>query len=145
MKKKCECEKVHEEKFVCDFCLDKAKEYVEMYKAGRKLFNFILSEKEINYIIKDDYCTNSKSGNQSIGKTIVFALQEGVYLPESRNTFLPEMLKTKVIKNLSENKRLGKSVRMSLGSNATHVAIFQTIRFIVGMRNLEKKIGKEMW
>ena len=136
----CNCEKEHEEKFVCDHCFDEANERIKMIKDGRVLFNFELSPKEINHIVNSDYYVDEEFGNLWIGKMIVSVLEEGVYLPENRKGLLIFVLKQKVVEKLLLHKQVSSYVKGQIYSNSINQAILGEIRFINGMRMIGMEI-----
>jgi hypothetical protein len=140
----CNCEDEHEEKFVCDYCFDKANEKIGMFKEGRILFNFELSPGEINRIVNSDYYVDAEFGNLWVGKTIVSVCSEGVYLPKDRKGLIVEVLKRKVVETLLSNKQVSGDIKSHLYNNFTNQAILGEIRFMIGMRRLEEQTGRKL-
>ncbi len=95
-----------------------------------EMISFTLSEKEISIFISADYGVNSKSGNKTIGKTIVKTIQS-FEIKKDRECFYPNRVKDLAIKKLSSNNKVGSAVRLGLSSNYVHQMMLYQIKTFI--------------
>jgi hypothetical protein len=93
----------------------------------KQIISYELDEKEINHFLSGDYGIKSKSGNRSIGKEIVNTIHS-FEIEIDRQGLFAQRVKDITIKKLSQNKRLGNTVKMGIASNYVHQMMLYQIR-----------------
>lgn len=99
-----------------------------------RLFRYSLNDLEQSYVLRFDYGAGSTSGNHCIGRTLISVLEEGVSVPEGRETFAAQRIKDIVIKRLA-SKKLGPKTRAAVNSNYGHYIIKNRVEWIIYCRS----------
>lgn len=90
---------------------------------------YSLTEKEKETILKDGVGADSRSANRTIAKALIEALEEGVTLPEGRESFAPQQIKKKVSEKIANNPRCHRA-RKEMASNYVHYRITCAIHML---------------
>lgn len=96
-----------------------------------RLIQYPVSDVNRRWLMKVDWGTGSKSGNHSVGRAIIAALEDGVKIAEGREAFVTQKIKNKVMSSIWENRRLGARTRAIVASNHAHYLITQQISLFI--------------
>jgi hypothetical protein len=101
---------------------------------SNELISYRLSEDEVKQFVSADYGVDSKSGNKTIGKTIV-EVMSSFEIKKERSCFYSQRVKDLTIQKLKQNRKAGPSIKMGIASNYVHYMIMYQIRTFIFYKN----------
>ena len=102
-----------------------------------KMIHYTLNEEETKEFLKFDYGIDSKSGNETVGRTIIEVINS-FEIKEDRLAFYAERVKAIAVKSIHNNRRVGTKVISGMADNYVHYLMLLSIkRFLFARENPE--------
>lgn len=98
-----------------------------------KMVKFILTEEECREFVRFNYGIDSKSGNRTVGNTIVKVINS-LEIREDRLDFYAERVKSIAVKMIHDNRRVGTKVISAMADNYVHYLMILSIRRFMAFR-----------